>query len=426
MPIIYQIRLLGPVQIEKEGIPIRDFESRKSLALLGYLVRQEQPVSRSHLAGLLWGDKSEARGRRNLSRELSQLSSHLPDCFQADYHTIQFLPSVACWVDTLAFTEGVKSESGPQPSKTPVDAARADQALLSMADPAATPAVPETQLSNLAEAVALYQGQFMSGFYLDGCPEFETWLVREQEAWQQQVTGILDCLTVYHGARREYNQAQLHVKHWLALEPWQEEAHRYTMILLARMGKRGDALVQYEICCRILAEELAVEPEPETTVLYEQIRTGTWEGERAPEISTLLAEPENPLPELPPCPYRGLFAFGEEDAPFFYGREAFSARLVEAEERVKTHPVQMSPPEHEFLQASIAWRDQRVLEREVQLARELDQVRALAQEQQRRAESERQRADAQVKATRRLRWLAVGLAVMFLLAVGAGLLLIVQ
>ena len=121
----------------------------------------------------------------------------------------------------------------------------------------------------------------MTGFYLDDCPEFESWLVREQEAWRQQVTGILDCLTVYHGLRRQYNEAQSYVQRWLELEPWQEEAHRYMMILLARMGKRGDALVQYETCRRVLAEELAVEPEAETTALYEQIGAGEWEGERA-------------------------------------------------------------------------------------------------------------------------------------------------
>jgi DNA-binding SARP family transcriptional activator len=71
MKVIYHVRLLGTIQIEKEGISTRDFESRKTLALLGYLVGQDQPVSRSHLAGLLWGDKSEASGRRNLGRELS-------------------------------------------------------------------------------------------------------------------------------------------------------------------------------------------------------------------------------------------------------------------------------------------------------------------------------------------------------------------
>ena len=33
---------------------------------------------------------------------------------------------------------------------------------------------------------------------------------------------------------------------------------------------------------------------------------------------------------LPPNPYRGLFAFREEDAPFFCGREAFTAQLLAA------------------------------------------------------------------------------------------------
>ncbi|MFQ5793664.1 MAG: trypsin-like peptidase domain-containing protein [Candidatus Bipolaricaulia bacterium] len=33
---------------------------------------------------------------------------------------------------------------------------------------------------------------------------------------------------------------------------------------------------------------------------------------------------------IPPCPYRGLFAFREQDAPFFFGREVFTERLVEA------------------------------------------------------------------------------------------------
>jgi hypothetical protein len=99
--------------------------------------------------------------------------------------------------------------------------------------------------------------------------------------------------------------------------------------------------------------------------------------------------------------------------------------LAEAEERVETHHAEINPPEHEFLQASLAWQDQRVLEKEAQLERELAQLQALAQEQQRRAESEHQRAEAQVMATRRLRWLAAGL-VMFLLAVGAGLLAMLQ
>jgi serine/threonine protein kinase len=47
---------------------------------------------------------------------------------------------------------------------------------------------------------------------------------------------------------------------------------------------------------------------------------------------SLAATPSLPL-TLPPCPYRGLFAFREEDAPYFFGREDFTDRLSEMAEQ---------------------------------------------------------------------------------------------
>ncbi|MCB0166335.1 MAG: protein kinase, partial [Anaerolineae bacterium] len=56
------------------------------------------------------------------------------------------------------------------------------------------------------------------------------------------------------------------------------------------------------------------------------------------ELEALIANrpltPTTPLPAPvgppPACPYRGLFAFFEEDAPYFFGREIFTQSLVEA------------------------------------------------------------------------------------------------
>src|SRR5579859_3806388 len=97
------LRLLGQIQVERNGTPISSFESRKSLALLAYLAYQEQSVSRSQLAGLFWGDKSEDRGRRNLSRELSYLTAEFPDSFQNDYYTVQCTLASTAWLDTAYF-----------------------------------------------------------------------------------------------------------------------------------------------------------------------------------------------------------------------------------------------------------------------------------------------------------------------------------
>jgi predicted ATPase/DNA-binding SARP family transcriptional activator len=320
MAIIYRLRLLGNIQVEKEGTLIRDFESRKSLALLGYLAQQAEPVSRSLLAGLFWGDKEEARGRRNLSRELSQLSARIPGCFQSDYYTVQFQPLPGVWVDTIAFEELIKSRgAGVKPAP------------LLLRSPA-----------QLAEAVALYRGQFMAGFYLDDCPEFETWLLSEQEAWQRRVTAILDQLITYHTRRHQDDQALGYARRWLALEPWQEQAHRALMLLLAHSGQRGAALTQYETCRRVLAEELAAEPSKETVELYEQIRAGQLPPRVAPEPIDLgeaapgqptQAEPVALTPPPPPVniPLPGTAMINRDDE-----RAAIAARLADPACRLLT------------------------------------------------------------------------------------------
>ena len=255
---------------------MRNFESRKALALLGYLAAHEEPISRSRLAGLFWGEKSEARGRRNLSRELSQLSSRLPNCFQADYHTVQFLPTGTYWVDTLTFAALVKKSNQPDLQ------------------------VKES-LAYLAEAVALYHSDFMTGYYLDDCPEFETWLIRQQENWRRQVTEILERLFTQLVSLGQDDQAEAHLRRWLELEPWQEEAHRYLMILLAHNGKRTAALAQFEICRRVLDEELGAAPEAETLVLYEQIQAGEIQ-KRDSQPLTFPKPASSSGPPVPPPP----------------------------------------------------------------------------------------------------------------------------
>lgn len=255
---IYRIRLLGPPQADKDGAPLPAFRTQKTLALLGYLVRQQQPISRSYLADLLWGDHSETRGRRNLSNELSHLSTHLPGLFEADRQTIYFQPTEMYWVDTVAFEKLVRPSSIlPKGGEALKSSLRG-----------------ELEGGKRAEAAALYRGDFLAGWTLDDCPEFEAWLQGEQEYWRQQVGEVLAGLIEYHTGQREDDQAQAYARRWLALEPWCEEAHRYLLMLLARSGQRSAALAQYESCRRILAEELAVEPAAETMALVEQIRRG--------------------------------------------------------------------------------------------------------------------------------------------------------
>ncbi len=204
----YCLRLFGPSQVERDGVSIRAFKSRKALALLGYLACHDQPVDRAHLADLLWGDKPETRGRRNLSRELSQLTALLPGCFEADYHTVCWSPAANAWVDTAAFQT---LASAPELSSARGSAKRNGQSPRT-SEPSdvwfSRIMLPDLDPLMLAQAVSLYRGEFMAGLYLDGCPEFETWLIREREFWRRQVTEALELLIAHHALHRQDDQAQ--------------------------------------------------------------------------------------------------------------------------------------------------------------------------------------------------------------------------
>jgi DNA-binding SARP family transcriptional activator len=232
----YQLRLLGSVNITKDGLPLRDFESRKAVALLGYLARQNRPVERSHLADLFWGDKPEARGRRNLSHELSQLTALLPGVFQADYHTVHCTLATTDWVDTARFELLAATRRARGAARALGHAAQARAAVEASDGWFSQHTISDLDPIALAEAVALYGGEFMAGLYLNGCPDFEIWLIREREYWQRQVNTLLEMLVAYYALRHVDDQALAYARRWLELEPWQEQAHRSLMALLAPMS----------------------------------------------------------------------------------------------------------------------------------------------------------------------------------------------
>ncbi|MBX3053900.1 MAG: AAA family ATPase [Caldilineaceae bacterium] len=231
------IRLLGPIQIERNGQQIGRLESRKALALLCYLCSQAKPVARQELAALFWGDKPESRGRGNLSRVLHNIGQELPGSLEADRRSVRFRGDERLWMDTVQMQR------------------------LSRTD----------QIHSLAAATELFRGDFLEDLDLDDCPEFDLWLTTEREEWRQRVGQIYNTLIEHHTARGEYEAALRHVNRLLTLEPWREEAHRQKMLLLHLSGQRSAALAHYERSRQILADQLNVDPSPETEALRQQI-----------------------------------------------------------------------------------------------------------------------------------------------------------
>lgn len=279
------LSFLGPWQVTLEGEAVTNFKYDKVRALLAYLATEaDRPHRRETLMGMLWPELPETAARNNLRQVLVTLREAIgdrtaePPFLLTSRATIQFNPNGDAWLDVTTFSD-----------------------LLSACDrhPHRNPDSCKTCARNLQKAVALYRGPFLAEFFLSDSVAFEEWALLKREWLQRQMLVALTRLTAYHERRGQYDQACLYARRQLELEPWREEAHRQLMRLHVLSDERSAALAQYEQCRRVLAEELGVEPEAETTALYKQIRDETEDIPIAPERLALPADRPHTLPPQP-------------------------------------------------------------------------------------------------------------------------------
>jgi len=293
------LSMLGPFQAMLDGQPVTRFKSNKVRALLAYLaVEADQPHPREVLAGLLWPDWPDRDALGNLRYALSNLRRVIGDRTAEP-------PFLLIARDTLQFN-------------TASDHSLDVRAFIDLTEPSLSAAKGSTDVSGLEEATALYRGGFMEGFSLPDAAPFEEWALLTRERLARQMSSTLHRLSDAYEARGEYEQAQSYARQQLAIEPWDETAHQRLIRNLALGGQRSSALAQYDACRRLLAEELDVEPAPETTQLYQQIS----DGKLAARVPS--APPPEVVAASPP------FLEGEPrevERPIFVARERELAQL---------------------------------------------------------------------------------------------------
>jgi DNA-binding SARP family transcriptional activator/predicted ATPase len=237
-----QISLLGKPIVKRDGVAVVGFISAKAQALLFYLVATHRPHTRNLLAGLLWSEMPDVQARKNLRNVLSNLNSLLGPHLLITRDEAAFNADPACWIDIEVFQNSLAGN------------------------------LTRTNLDSLHNAVELYQGDFLDGFYADGALAFEEWAIGQRAWFRDLMVQTLHTLVVRHLEREENAAGINYARRLLSIEPWREETHRHLMLLLTRSRQRSAALAQYEACRRILAKELGVEVMPETTALYRRIQ----------------------------------------------------------------------------------------------------------------------------------------------------------
>jgi predicted ATPase/DNA-binding SARP family transcriptional activator len=288
--------MLGPLTVQVGGQPAA-FRTDAERALLAYLAaHQGIPQRRDTLAGLLSPDRTDQEALTYLRNRLTRLRSSLgddrakPPWLAVDRKEIALRAGHDIGIDLTEFAQrlaAVESHPHRQLAGCP------------------------TCLAHLQAAVNLVRGELLAGLNFPS-ELWESWLVAQREHVQQRA---LDAMTRLREARialgewpavLEIAQAQL------GLEPWLEAAHRARMQALVQLGDRNAALAQYEECVHLLWDELGVEPEDETTELFERIKA-----EDGLQPSTFHFPP-SPFPDNLPLP-----------SGRFFGREAEQNHLLQ-------------------------------------------------------------------------------------------------
>ena len=227
---------------------------RKTWELLALLVATPSvPRTRSELADALWPDRPERQARSSLNTEVWRLREAFKgaDCASA-------AQVISAADDAVAICPGEKFS---------VDACALESVVAEAL--AAREARPEPELlARLVATLGSCRGPYLHGHDAD-------WVLIERERLHAVRVRGLFLVMEAHERRGAYADAVNWALQLLSEDPLHERAHRDLIRLLALDGRRCEAIDRYRRLEAMLAEELGVEPMPETQALRNRILSGT-------------------------------------------------------------------------------------------------------------------------------------------------------
>ena len=232
-----QLKTLGGLSVTLDGAPTSGAaQQRKTLALLAFLATAgRRGISRDKIVACLWPEADGERARGLLKQACYALRRdlHAPELFLGATE-LQLNPAVIA-SDVQAFEAALE---------------RRDE----------------------AEAVGLYAGPFLDGFYLSDSGEFERWAEAERDRLRQLARGALEKLATDATDRGDNRSAAEWWRRLVALDPLNSRVVLGLMNALATLGDRAGALQIARVHEGLLREELNTAPDPAVIRLTNRLR----------------------------------------------------------------------------------------------------------------------------------------------------------
>ncbi|MEO5589767.1 MAG: BTAD domain-containing putative transcriptional regulator [Gemmatimonadaceae bacterium] len=241
---------------------------RRRLALLALLAASgERGLSRDQLVGYLWPESAGDSGRHSLEQLLHSLRRALGEPIFSGTNPVS-LNAAAITSDIGDFTNALSNE-------------------------------------HLEEAVALYQGQFLQGFYLDDAAEFERWSTIERAGLANRYADALNSLASDAEKAGNHTAAVKWRRRLTEADPVSSRHALGLMRALVAAGDRTAALQHARIYEALVRQELESDADPSIAQYAANLRAGMEEPPKPVRTATVSAPPA-PMPPTSVEPRRNV------------------------------------------------------------------------------------------------------------------------
>jgi TolB-like protein/Tfp pilus assembly protein PilF len=273
-----KLQLLGEFSLSgSDGSPIA-VTSKKNRALLAILALSAGfHATRERLAGLLWGDHGEEQARSSFRQSLAILRKELGVAGTAvlDIHDdLVALRPDAISIDAVEILNGANAED----------------------------------LASLRASALFHRGDLLADLALRE-EAFDAWLSVERRRLGAAAIRLFDRLASLETGPAQIDAAQRLV----ALDNLRESSHRQLMKAYASQGERALALKQFDVCKKLLHDDLGVDVAEETVALKRQIMGGV--SDAAKGIAGNEPAHNARLPSIAVLPFTNL---GDDPAQGFF------------------------------------------------------------------------------------------------------------